>query len=203
MKTLTVEATFLEPVLGTLPGNPHQLLEHVLNHCPDELVQEQLEAAPEPDEEMHKLSTFFPRDEYGPLLWDYQVRGNIKSAMLAAILSDEWTAEALKKIGISKWTYKRAVDLLVFVRPRKIRLVTKGEASFLERPIRIEPPKGLPRVALARSEMLPAGTTFSFRLELRNENLEDLVRWCLDYGRYNGLGQWRNGSYGQYEATVM
>lgn len=203
MKTLTVQGRFIEPVLGTIPGDTTILLDYVLKSCPHENVQEELEAAPEPDEKIEKITTFLPRDDEGPFIWDYQVRGNIKSAMLAAILSDEWSPEQLKKVGITKWTYKRAVDLLIFVRPRKIRLVPSGDREFLERPIRIEPPRGLPRVAISRSEMLPAGTTFEFAVELRNGDLEDLVRWCLAYGRYNGIGQWRNGGYGQYEVKVQ
>ena len=64
------------------------------------------------------------------------------------------------------------------------------------------------RVALANSEMLPAGTWFDCELRLLEPvkgtkgtdyllNME-LVRECLDYGQLKGLGQWRSGSWGRY-----
>ena len=54
------------------------------------------------------------------------------------------------------------------------------------------------RVAIASSEMIPAGTSAVFTVTILADELEGRVRQWLDYGRFNGFGQWRNGSYGRF-----
>lgn len=79
-----------------------------------------------------------------------------------------------------------------------------GGVDYLERPLRAETAMG-PRVALARSEMLPEGTWFECILEvLQGEITEKVLRDLLDYGWYRGLGQWRNsGAYGTFRYELV
>ena len=57
------------------------------------------------------------------------------------------------------------------------------------------------RVTLAKSEMLPAGTTMIFEVETLSDDAVplELLREWLDYGSKRGIGQWRNSSYGRFE----
>lgn len=75
--------------------------------------------------------------------------------------------------------------------------------DYLERPIRCETAQG-PRVAIARSEMLPAGTTLEFDMEVLDGELsEALLRELMDYGYYAGLGQWRGGGCGRFRYEMV
>ena len=79
----------------------------------------------------------------------------------------------------------------------KLEGVAIDGVDALERPLRAETMQG-DRVALTKSESVPAGTkvTVTFRCE-RKEGL-DLVKECLDYGKEHGTGQWRNAGYGRF-----
>lgn len=46
---------------------------------------------------------------------------------------------------------------------------------------------------------MPEGTTAEFEVQLLDKAHEDVVREWLDYGRFYGLGQWRNADYGRFE----
>lgn len=90
------------------------------------------------------------------------------------------------------------IENLVFVVPRQIPLIVPegGRIDFLERPLRAETALG-PRVAIARSEMLPEGTHLSCGLEVYEGQItEEILRDLLTYGEHKGLGQWRNGGFG-------
>ena len=74
--------------------------------------------------------------------------------------------------------------------------------EFLERPLRAETAQG-PRVALARSEMLPSGTKISCGITVLGEVIsEKALREILDYGYWQGLGQWRNGGWGRFRYVL-
>lgn len=74
---------------------------------------------------------------------------------------------------------------------------------ILERPIKFER-MGKVETAISRSEYLPKGTQFTVNLRVRkdsplSENDAAPLRKILDFGKSNGLGQWRgSGSKGQY-----
>ena len=55
------------------------------------------------------------------------------------------------------------------------------------------------RVALATSEMLPAGTTCEFTIKTLKADLLPTIKEWLDYGALNGLGQWHNSGAGAFE----
>ena len=91
--------------------------------------------------------------------------------------------------------------------PRKIVLSPPEgtdlvDLDVLERPLRCQTAQG-ERVTVTRSDLCPEGTTMEFTLEVLDKNVtEDLLREWLDYGRYRGFGQWRNGSYGRVSYTL-
>jgi len=204
MKTETIKilATFTEPLLGTASANPAIQEEFIASKAPTASQAEEV-AAVSVAESIAKATTIFPRDDDGLFLWDYQVRGFLKEAI--GVL-----AELGEAPGLSKWTYKRAVDALVFVSPRKCRLldqnlslVTRADGTE-QRPIRCTTMQG-DRVALASSERLPAGTRIAFSVTLisggekaKLKVSRELLIEALNFGALRGLGQWRNGSFGRF-----
>ena len=192
MKEMHVRLTFLEEVLGTANANPDVHSEFIASKAPDAPSRTEEIEAIGVDAEIEKARTVFPKDDDGnPFLWDYQIRGFFKSA-----------AQAGSYIGGSKKlpAYKKKIDLLIFVKERRIPLIMPegSQMGDCQRPLRAQTMQG-ERVALANSETVPAGTVCEFTIIAMEESLMDkYVRDWLDFGRFNGIGQWRNASKGSF-----
>ena len=189
-KSYLLKCKFETPVLGSQPTKD----------VASEFLAKRAGIEGIPEDELESLrdvlengTTVFHRDSKGrPCLFDYQVKGFIKEAGK--------TFNGLR--GVKNLRSK--IDSYVFVYPRMILLRQENhtEMEYLERPLRAETMQG-PRVALARSEMLAAGTRFEVVVDILEpgpitvELLQDLV----SYGERKGLGQWRNGGYGRFVVT--
>lgn len=55
------------------------------------------------------------------------------------------------------------------------------------------------RIALAHSETVQADSYIEFTVTCLKDDLMGLVREWFDYGKYRGIGQWRNASKGRFE----
>jgi hypothetical protein len=209
-KRMSIVVTLTNEMLATAAQNPDVYGPYIGGKSEDsEKVVEEVEALPTPeqltesaddDEVIEVPKTVFQRNEQGePIIWDYQFRGFLKSALGA---KTEFDVIPVGTHNISKWTYKRVIDKLVFVYPRKIALkVPEGKSmGWCTRPIRVDTPKG-PRVALASSETVTEGTTFEVDILMLDSILEPIIRECLDYGQYNALLQWRSGGKGTISWT--
>lgn len=140
----------------------------------------------------------FERDENGnPFLWDYQIKGFFKD-----------TCQMLQKAGKAGYyggkacaklkAYKKAIDGMLFIKPRKIPIQLSGEMGYCSRPLRAMTMQG-ERVSIAKSETVPAESTFEFDVILLDETLKEMVEECLEYGILRGFGQWRNSGKGIFE----
>ena len=79
MKTLTVELTFTEDLLGTASANPDIHRDYIASKAPDAAKIEEEVAAIGVDGVEEKAMTVFPRTADGtPFLYDYQIRGTCK-----------------------------------------------------------------------------------------------------------------------------
>lgn len=193
MKTFEVVVTFTEPLLGTAPLNKELYADYIATRAPDASNgDEELETVAEQTE---KGTTGFHRVDGAPILYDYMVKGFCKDA--AGMLRRVTGTQSAKLKA-----YKKSIDGLLFVTPRRIPLTLSGEISILERPLRAQTAQG-ERIALARSEMAPAGTSAAFTVRLLGGDVTEacLQEW-LDYGALRGIGQWRNASYGRFEYTI-
>jgi hypothetical protein len=192
---MKVKITLVEEMLGTSCQNPEVHKEFIASKSADAAkMKEELEALPA-EELMEKAVTVFPRDEEGkPFIWDYQIKGFLKSTVGLLL---EITEKEIRvgKTKLSKFTFKRIVDNYVFVLPRKIAL-SNPVGAICTRPLRADTMKG-ERVSLASSETVPAGTTFECEIKTTAPVLEDILRQCLDYGANLGLGQWRGSGKGR------
>lgn len=192
MKELHVKITLTEEALGMMPKDPDIHEQYIASHAPDAPSIDEEVAAVGTEEMVEKGKTVFPKTEDGtPFFWDYQIRGMFKDAI-----------GMLRKVPSMKCSklkaYKKAVDGLIFVKERRIPIECAGELGDCQRPLRAETMQG-PRVAIAHSETVPAGSTCEFTVLLLDETLEPVVRECLDYGKLRGLGQWRNSGKGKFE----
>lgn len=194
MKTLEVKITFTEDVLGTSPNDEDIYRNFIGSKAPDaQTVEEEIEALGT-DAVVEKGMTVFARDPDGnPALYDYQVKGFFKDA---CSMLKKATGSKSKDIN----AHKKMIDGLVFVNPRLItlHLPEGGQVGVCQRPLRADTAQG-PRVALAMSESVPAGTWMQIEITCLTDGDEKYVREWLDYGKWRGIGQWRNSGCGRME----
>ena len=198
MITLKVKVTFDEEVLGTANANPDIHKDYIADHAPDAPSKEEEVEAIGVDGVLEKGMTVFPRDKDGnPIAWDYQWKGFFKDVF-----------GTLKKIPNSECgkikAYKKEIDGLVFVYPRKIPIILpEGEKIGLcQRPLRAQTMQG-ERVALATSETVPVGSIMIFEIELLTNSHEKAIIEALNYGRRRGFSQWRNSGKGRFHYEIL
>ena len=193
MKEINVRVTYLEELLGTASANPEIHRDFVASKAPDaKSIEEEVEAIGV-SEVTEKAMSVFPRLEDGtPFTYDYQWRGFFKDSCGMLRRATGYKSGKLT-------AYKKTIDGLVFVRPRKIRLVIPEglEMGECQRPLRASTPQG-ERVALAHSETVPEGTTQTFVITVLRDDLLSYVKEWLDYGFLHGTGQWRNSGKGRF-----
>lgn len=191
-KCYQVCLTFTEPLLGTVPQNKELYQDFIASKAPMAVSDEV--ATVNVAEEVEKGTTGFHRVDGDPIIYDYVILGFLKDAcgMLRRVegsLSSKVTA------------YKKIIDGLVFVAPRRIPLLVNGKVDVLERPLRAQTAQG-ERVALARSEMVPTGSILEFEVQVLDGVSEALLREWFAYGKLRGIGQWRNASYGRFHYAL-
>ena len=214
MKKLHIKLTFTESLLGTSPADEKIYTRFIGGKAPDAATLPEEVAALGSDAVVERGTTVFPRDEDGkPFLYDYQIKGFFKdSCGFPSPCGDKLqsskgatgheTGKKKKAVNESgKLTaYKKVIDGLIFVQPRKIVLeLPEGkDITICQRPLRAQTAQG-ERVALSSSEEVPAGTSCELTVLLLDENHEKVVREWLDYGSLRGIGQWRNSGKGAFE----
>lgn len=147
-------------------------------------------------EEENRPMTVFPRDEEGnPFIYDYLIKGFIKNA-----------AKAFNNIGGDHklTSYKSKIDGGVFIEPRQLTLkLPEGkELGLCARPLRASTMQG-ERVTIAKSESAPIGTSIECWIKVLNPEINKKIFEYLDYGFYNGLGQWHNAGKGKFSYEII
>ena len=194
MKKLKCKVTYIEPLLGTASANPELHSTYIASKAPDAASIEDEVAAIGAEAVEEKAMTVFPRmDDGTPFTYDYQWKGFFKESCSMLRRADGYRSKKLT-------AFKKVIDGLVFVTPRKIALELPdgAEVSEMQRPLRASTPQG-ERVALAHSEVVPEGTTQTLTIQILKDDLEPLVREWMEYGELHGTGQWRNASWGRFE----
>ncbi len=206
---MNVELTFTEETLGVTSANPDLVREFIASKRPKGVDEDEIESLPKIEEELQRSMTVFPRmDDDVPFVWDYQIKGFFKDACssLRRIKDVKVGGKIIQKGTLSSklQAHKKIIDGLIFIYPRKVKLLLPQgqEIGICERPIRCQTPQG-ERIALARSETVPAETRMTFKIRLMDIQLEPVLLEWLDYGKYRGMGQWRNSGKGTffYRAT--
>ncbi len=189
---MKVKVTFTEELLGTASSNPEIHREFIASKAPDAASREEEVEAVGAEEVTEKAMTVFPREDGVPFIWDYQVKGFFKDS-----------CGMLKRVPGTRSNkikaYKKIIDGLVFVSPRKIPITVNGEGmGECQRPLRAQTAQG-ERIALAHSETVPVGSSVEFEINCLDERTEKDVKEWLDYGKLRGFGQWRNSGKGRFE----
>lgn len=191
MKTIKIKITFLEGILGTSSANPDVYRDYIGSKAPDAETVEDEVAAIGADAVAEKGMTIFPRTKDGkPFLYDYQIKGFFKDTCGGLRKVKGTQSEKIK-------AFKKEIDKLIFPSPREIVFENVDEITECQRPLRASTPQG-ERVSLAMSEEISAGATVTFDIVILSDELEGAVREWLDYGKYSGIGQWRNSGKGRF-----
>ena len=197
MIKLKVKVTFDEEILGTASGDPKVHETYIASNAPDAPSMKEEVAAVGTEEVFEKSMTVFPRDDEGnPMVWDYQWKGYLKDSF-----------GMLKKLPNNPCAkvkaYKKEIDGLIFVAPRKIPINLNGKSiGICQRPLRAQTMQG-ERVALASSETCPAGSSMIFDINMLLDSHESAVIAALDYGKLHGFGQWRNSGKGRFHYEII
>jgi len=187
---MNVKLTFTEELLGTASANADLYSDFIASKNPNGIAPDELESL-SVDEEIQESTTIFHRDAEGtPIIYDYQLKGFFKDACGCLRRVTGTRSNKLK-------AYKKEIDGLIFPEPRQIKIEVAGEIKICERPLRASTAQG-ERIALARSEAIPAGSTILFNIVCLKESLEKEIEEWLDYGKLRGLGQWRNSGKGRF-----
>ena len=202
MKLFEVKIRLLQESLGTNPGDKEIYESFVASKAPDSASMEEEIAAYGVDTVAEKGMTIFMKDDDGhPYIYNYMIRGFLKSA---AGFCKQASGSKTNRMKLS--AHKKKVDGLIFLpnSQRKLfwknpdgSLVTLDEIGDCQRPLRADTAQG-PRVSLANSETVPAGSILEFRMYVLDDSLAELVEEWLKYGCLNGLGQWRNSGKGSF-----
>ena len=202
-ETRKYRLTGITSMLGSNPANPEIHSAYVAAKA-ESLAKAQQETSMLPTEEDLKNIkeqglTVFLRNGRGQLcLGNHVIKGFLKAAL--ATLKDQ--------VGVA--SAKTKIDNLVFVEPTYITIMRDGEPvmepdGYNERSLRAETMQG-PRVSLASSEEIDAPWTLDIELTLiensgtaKSKALTwEILETVLDYGRFKGLGQWRNSGKGSF-----
>lgn len=187
---MKVKLTFTENVLGTAPQNEEIYTDFVASKAEDASTLEDEVATLGVDGVVQKGMTVFHKEDGVPFLYDYQIKGFFKGA--AGFLRKVEKSESSKVKA-----YKKEIDGLIFVFPRKIFFENYGDIGVKQRPLRAQTAQG-ERVSLAISEEIKAGATITFDIKTLVAEDEAFVEELLSYGEYSGIGQWRNSGEGRF-----
>ncbi|MDE1971519.1 MAG: hypothetical protein KGI50_08165 [Patescibacteria group bacterium] len=194
-KKMSVVLTFDTQVLGTVPKDKKVYETYIASKASKiEGGKEEVATVQEVEE---RGWTGFHQDDHGLFCYSYMIRGFLKEA-----------ATALKAQHRVK-NFKSKIDKLVFVMQRRLHYTRNGKNittpdGVFERPLRAMTMQG-PRVTLARSDSLNAGVSLKFDLLILDNNEgvnKEWIEGLFEYGQLQGLGQFRNGSFGQFNVLI-
>ena len=191
-RKIKILVTLLEDMLGTASNDKEIYRNFIASKAPDAKSVEDEIASVGVEEYSEKTMTVFHRDANGnPIIYDYLFKVFFKNACSIMKTIPGTKASKIK-------AFKKLIDGAIFPFPRQIQINMIGELGLCQRPLRASTALG-ERVALACSESVPAGSVMCLEIECLNNDAYELAIELLDYGRYNGLGQWHNGGKGRFD----
>jgi hypothetical protein len=192
MDKYKITLTLTEEMLGAVPKDEEVYETWVANNTTSENLDEEMDTVPGNGFDEEKGWTGFHMADGKPIEYNYVIKGFFKDACGMLRRASDTKSKNL-------WAYKKVIDGLVFVFPRQIvlNLPDGVEMGVNERPLRAQTAQG-ERVALARSDTVPAGTTMEFEVHTLGQVSQALLEEWLDYGCLRGLRQWRNAGFGTF-----
>ena len=157
---------------------------------------------------------FWNKELKRPMIGDHMIYGFLKDAAVfwgrrdgvtkksGAVLSMDAKGKVTGTIGhtqsVINQDVKCATQFITF--DQELPKGPDGGPVFNQRSLRAQTAQG-PRVTLAKSEYMPAGSTFSFQLKLPlgSQMSEESLCMLFDAGESIGFGQWRGAAHGIFE----
>lgn len=200
METRRIRVELIDEMLGTNPNNKNIHEDYISSQAPDaESRKEELEHLPAEDMVQKEMTVFYRDKDGNPEMASYHLYGFFKSACGYLRKVDKTESKKLK-------AYKKTIDGLIKVYPDandktgrfiKLHLPEGAEIGNCQRPLRAQTMQG-ERVALANSETVPAGTWFECDIVVWDSSTWAYIEEWLNYGEFNGLGQWRSSGKGAF-----
>ena len=201
MESKRIKITLIDEMLGTNPGNKEVHEKFIKSKAPDAETREQeLEHLPAEEMVKNEMTVFYRTEDGKPAMACYHMYGFFKSACGFLKRVKGTKSEKIK-------AYKKIIDGLIKVYPDasdptgryiELHMPDDTEIGSCQRPLRAQTLQG-ERVALANSETVPAGTWFELDVCAWDDSLWPAIEEWLDYGEFNGLGQWRSSGKGAFK----
>lgn len=199
MEVRRIKVTITDEMLGTNPrADIHERF--IGSNAPDaETRTEELEHLPVEEMIKNEMTVFYRDADGNPAMACYHMYGFFKSAC-------GFLRKVAKTESGKVKAYKKAIDGLIKVYPDAndpsgrfltLHMPEGGTIGSCQRPLRASTAQG-ERVALANSETVPTGTWFECDIVAFDDSLWSLIEEWLDYGKFNGLGQWRSSGKGTF-----
>ena len=199
MEKRRIKVTLIDEMLGTNP-RPDVHEAFIGTNAPDaETRAEELEHLPVEEMIKNEMTTFYRDNNGNPAMACYHMYGFFKSACGFLRKVKGTKSEKLK-------AYKKAIDGLIKVYPDAsdptgrfltLNMPEGAKIGNCQRPLRAQTMQG-ERVALANSETVPVGTWFECDICAFDDSLWEAIEEWLNYGEFNGLGQWRSSGKGAF-----
>lgn len=201
METRRIRFEIIDEMLGTNPGVKEIHEEFIASKAPDaETRQQELEHMPKEEMVSKEMTVFYRNPETNaieiPNHWFY---GFCKSSCGYLRRVDGTKSKKLT-------SYKKVIDGLIKAFPDakdprgrfvEVHLPDGGTTGTCQRPLRAQTMQG-ERVALANSETVPVGSWFEIDVVCMDPKMWPTIEEWLDYGLYNGFGQWRSSGKGAF-----
>jgi len=151
--------------------------------------------------------TCFFRDDENIAIGSHMILGFLKAASEAI----GKTLPMKKKTILNSISYTQSIlNQHTLITPDLIHAsndivrTNNGKPEYKQRSLRAMTAQG-PRISLAKSEILPVGTTFKFTINLLENSPLTInhLNEMFSYGEMTGLGQWRNAGYGRFEVVSI
>jgi len=173
-------------------------------------IKGELESLKETFKELDLKGTtvfFWDKEVNLPCIGDHMIYGFLKAAAEAI----GRTLPSKKGTPLHSISYTQALvnqhvkcekEFITF--DKDLKRNENGTPFHLQRSLRAMTAQG-PRVSLAKSEVVPAGSSVSFTLKvMENSPLTiNILKRLFSYGEMTGLGQWRNKGHGQFVFEIF
>jgi len=209
VKKLDKEIERLEKKLEKAAGEEREILITRIN-----ALQEELANLPLIEEggDKERLSVFYraewksPNGESYtvPVIRAHQVLGFFKEA--ANNFKEIFSIKAMRD-KISRYVRVHPINIYIYDGEISPNNLVDDVDGILERPLKAMTPQG-PRVSIAASEVIKSqdgSKLIQFELVLyKNKEISwEILEALLEYGRDNGISQWRNVGYGAFEVVSI
>lgn len=150
---------------------------------------------------------FWDKEKNLPCIGDHMIYGFLKAAAdsIARTKKEKKRGEVLTSASYTQSLINQYIraDQEFITCDRDIIRKEDGTPKYQHRSLRAMTAQG-PRVALAKSEMIPAGAQFIFTLQVVKDCpiTGDHLATMFNYGQQSGLGQWRNAGWGTFTFTM-